>query len=247
MRSYILAAAILILGCSDWPASASPYATDDPEIVDAKSWQIALFSQENTNDNGKSGTAAGVELDYGLMRGLQASVSVPVGFSAPNRDDADLGMSHIEFGVKYAIIDDTHAVLPAISFCPSVEFSFRASYKLTDGATHFFFPVWAEKSWGAWTLRGGAGYRTNPGRGGKDSVFSGTGLTRSLTDQLQLGGEIFLETSSARGEPAATGYNLGFTYALTDRLQLGISAGSGLSSTSSIRGLNFYTGVQWSI
>jgi len=162
VRGYVLAATLLILGCSDWAANASPYATDDPEIIDANSWQLSVFSQGNTNNEGRSGTAVGVELDYGILPDLQAGVSLPVGFSAPNRDRTDLGMSDIELGVKYNVVQGTGSGMPQISFCPSVEVSFGASAKVSDVATHFFFPLWAEELWDTWTLRGGSGYRTNP-------------------------------------------------------------------------------------
>jgi len=56
-----------------------------------------------------------------------------------------------------------------------------------------------------------------------------------------------VETSSAKGETAASGFNFGVSYDLTDHLQLSISAGSGLARNSSIDGLNYYAGVQWTI
>jgi len=246
MRRSLFATVILLLGCSDWRADAAPYAIDDTDVVAPHSLALAVFSEGRTNAGPESGSTFGLELEYGVAPRLEVSAALPVGSSAAVRGRTRLDVSHIEFGFKYGIVDSARSLLPTIVFAPSTDLSF-GSGRNEDHATHVFLPLWLEKPWGGWTLRGGAGYRINPGRDECNAVFYGVGFSKGLGDRLSVGGEIYRETSPVRNEPAAAAFNVGGTYDVSDNVQIEVSAGSALTTRSGNSGLNYYFGVQWEV
>jgi hypothetical protein len=52
---------------------------------------------------------------------------------------------------------------------------------------------------GPWTAYGGGGYWINPGAGNKNYSFLGAALWRKVNDRLNLGAEIFHQTSPSSG------------------------------------------------
>jgi hypothetical protein len=60
-----------------------PYATDDPEPVDYKHWELYLASQVAHDDG--SGTAPRVEANYGVLPNVQLHLIAPLVFDLPNQ------------------------------------------------------------------------------------------------------------------------------------------------------------------
>jgi hypothetical protein len=227
------------------PALAGPpFVTDDPVPTDYGHFEIYAFSQGNANAGRNSGTALGLEVNYGLLPDVQISASLPVGFSASGRGRVRYGITAAEFGVKYRFVEeDESGWRPQISFYPSVDTAIGSPRGMDDNATHEFLPLWMQKSFGKWTAFGGGGYTFNPGHDSVGSWFGGAALTRQMSDRLALGVELYKETAEARCEKGIDGINLGATFDFSDKFHLVGSAGLNGHNLSSGRG--YYIALEW--
>jgi hypothetical protein len=107
-----------------------------------------------------------------------------------------------------------------------------------------FLPVWLQKDFDPWTVYGGGGYWINPGEGNKNYGFFGVALWRKVTDRLNLGVEVFHQTSPADGVPDSTGFNIGATYDFSENWHVLASAGRGLQNTSATNQFSYYLALQ---
>ncbi|HZC15942.1 MAG TPA: hypothetical protein VE309_04200, partial [Caulobacteraceae bacterium] len=147
----------------------------------------------------------------------------------------------VELSVKYRFLHQSAGSwLPDVSVFPQINLP-TAGGRFGDGRASYFLPVWAEKDWGPWSAFGGGGYTINPGPGNRNSWLVGWALTRQVTDKLQLGGEIFHQTSVAIGQPSTTMANLGVIYQLNPRIAFLASGGPSLVTPG---GGDFYAALQ---
>jgi outer membrane putative beta-barrel porin/alpha-amylase len=226
------------------PANAGPpFVTDDPEPTDYGHFEIYAFTQGLSAEGSKSGTALGLEVNYGLVPDVQVSVSLPVGFSAPNRSRPRFGITDAEFGVKYRFMsEDKEGWRPQVSFYPSIDGAI-ATRNFGDNETHEFFPIWAQKSFGPWTAFGGGGYRINPGRDGVNSGFEGATLLRQISERFSAGVELYHESAQAHSSGSVTGIDVGALYDFNKALHVVASAGP--QGGALWNGRTYYVALEW--
>jgi hypothetical protein len=150
------------------PSEAGPpYATDDPEPVDYRHWEVYLASQVEHGDGPWSGTGPHIEVNYGALSNLQLHLITPFEFILPSEGTGRYGYGDTELGVKYRFIQENDW-RPMVGVFPLVELSTGSSGNgLGSGETQAFLPVWVQKSFGAWQTYGGGGYWINPGTGNR--------------------------------------------------------------------------------
>ena len=229
------------------PAFAGPpFRTDDPEPVDFQHFEIDLFSQATQTNGGWSGFLPGLEVNYGALPNLQVHAIIPQGFTAPDGGRSGFALGDIEVGVKYRFItpgeDDW---FPQVAVFPLIEVP-TGNQKLgfSTGHAQTFLPVWLQKDFDPWTVYGGGGYWINPGSGNRNYGFFGIALWRKITDRLNLGAEVFHQTSPADGVPNSTGFNVGVTYDVSENWHILASIGRGLQNTAATNLFWYYMGLQ---
>ena len=90
------------------------------------------------------------------------------------------GMGDLEIGLKYRFVPET-AGRPQVSFYPSVTIATGdASSGLGVGHGTLFLPLWAQKSWGKWTIFGGGGLQLDREPGGDIAWHEGIAVTRDI-------------------------------------------------------------------
>ena len=76
-----IASSVLFGALAATPALAGPpYKTDDPAPTDTGHWEIYAFGAVDGDDGNIDG-AAGVDLNYGAVEGVQLTATLPVGFA----------------------------------------------------------------------------------------------------------------------------------------------------------------------
>jgi len=229
------------------PALAGPpFRTDDAEAVEYQHWEIDVFSLGTSIRGGTVGILPGVEVNYGVVPNVQLHVTFPVGYNSTLGKGTGFGLGDTELGVKYRFIDaEKDDWWPQVAVFPLVEIPTGNQHLgLSTGHTQVFLPMWLQKEFGAWTTYGGGGYWVNPGAGNKDSWFAGWALWRKVTEDFNLGVEIFHQTATAAGGKAGTGFNVGATYDLSENFHLLVSAGSGIQNPSATNQFSYYMGLQ---
>ena len=206
-----------------------PFATDDPEPVEHRHWEVYLASQHAREAGDWSGGFPIVEVNYGAIPELQIHLIAPLDYDAPAEGGRHYGYGDTELGAKYRFLKET-AHRPQIGVFPLVEIPTGDAHRnLGSGHMGAFLPIWIQKSWGeerrAWTAYGGGGYHVNPGAENLDWGFFGVVLERQVREALLVGGEIYHQTPAEVGGESDTAFDLGVVYDFSEHHHLLFSGG----------------------
>ncbi len=240
----ILLSLVMVAALTAAAAAGPPFVTDDPEPTDYGHFENYFYSTATEMDGKSAGTAFGVEVNYGALPDVQISGAIPFDYEPGPEAGTHYDLGAAEFGVKYRFIEeDEDGWRPQVSFYPSIDLPMHKT--IDDSNTREYFPVWAQKSVGDWTTFGGGGYWNNPGQGNRDYWFAGWALLRRVLPDLQIGAEIFHQTSSLIGVKGSTGYNVGELFDINDNLHIVGSAGSGLTNVTGTNQFSYYLALEW--
>ena len=224
-----------------------PFLTDDPEPVEFKHWEAYLFSIVDAMRKQTDLMGPALEFNVGALPNLQVHIIIPMAYASSADAPSAYGLGDIEFGVKYRFIQETD-YWPMVGIYPMIEIpTGDASRGLGNGQAWWRLPLWLQKSWGAWTTYGGAGYVVNPAPRQQNYWFGGWLLQRDLSERLTLGGEIFAQGKSSDDICSFVVLNLGGIFKITPNFQLLFSGGhsfAGGRNTIGYLGL-YWTGVLW--
>jgi hypothetical protein len=231
--------------CLATPALAGPpYVTDDPEPTDTGHFENYLFVEGTRADGQFAGPPVGIEINYGAFEDTQLSLSVPLN---PNPGPAGMGVvwAPLGGGVKYRFIEeDEDGWRPQVAFFPQIFFPVGSATHTTP--TTELLPIWAQKSFGAWTTFGGGGFTNNPGQGNRDFVSYGWALQRQLTSNFALGGEVFGQSRDSVVDHPATAVGLAALYDFNDNWHLIGSVNTGVINRADDE-YSFNLAVKWTI
>jgi len=250
-----VSAALLSVAADNDANAGPPYMTDDPEPVEYQHFEFYTLFTGTMVRGDTSGTAPGFEFNYGLIANGQIHIIAPLTFDAPAGGAAVSGNGDTELGFKYRFIDeDPHGSMPMVGVYPLVELpSGNESLALGAGYVRAYFPVWIQKSFGEWTTYGGGGYWINhsDGTANRDYWYMGWVLQRQVTQQLDIGGEIFHQTATVSfgsTDPAftrpTTGFNIGAVYDVDEHNHILASVGAGLQNASTTNQFSWYLAYQ---
>ena len=201
-----LVAALAMTGTAVPALAGPPYLTDDPVPTDTGHWEIYAF----TAAEGRRSTVdvdAGFDLNYGPVKGVQLTATLPLSFSHAPVEGWRSGTGDVELGVKYRFINDEkhgfsaaifpRAILPTAAHSPGER-------------TRFLLPIWIGKDFaGGTSLFGGGGFTINPGVGNRDFWQAAIAVTHDLSDRVSVGTEVTRQGSDVIGGTAQTRAGVG--------------------------------------
>lgn len=209
--------AALLLACSGafrLALAGPPFLTDDPEPIPYQHKEFYLFSTYDKGPDGKTIQGPAIEFNYGFAPNFMVHMVIPYMMFYPDTGQAGRGMGDIEIGVKYRFLHET-ASLPELGVFPFVEVpTGNAARGTGNGQVWYRIPLWAEKSWGAWTTMGGGGYVINHAPGASDYWFGGWQVQRAVSHTLTLGGEVFSQQANTVNGSGATFVTFGGYYSM---------------------------------
>lgn len=225
MIRAVAATLALLVACTARAWAGPPYLTDDPVPVDSGHYELYLFGTRDASGAGNAITGPAIEFNDGLVSNVQFHLVAPYAAVWASGAPAASGYGDTELGVKYRFLQESPG-RPQVGIFPMAELATgNAATGLGNGVTWYRLPVWAQKSWGHWTLDGGGGWAINPAPGARNYPFGGVLIQRDLTERLTLGAEAFTQGSAGLGSPAYTVYNLGASYNPTPQFSLLVSEG----------------------
>jgi hypothetical protein len=232
---------VLLLGLMPATALAGPpYVSDDPEPTDYQHFEIYTFSNGTNTREGTSGES-GIDFNYGAAPDLQLTATLPGGFDRPATGDLNLGPGNVELAAKYRFLHQDSFGLD-VSIFPRV-FLPSGSNLTGDNHASLLLPVWVQKDWsGGWSAFGGGGCTIANGRG-LDFCQVGGVLSYQLLPKLQLGAELFHQTSDAIGTPATSSVGVGFRYDLNDTYHLLGYVRRGIENTDETDRYSWYASI----
>lgn len=195
--SIVLACAALLGAALPRPASAGPpYETDDPDPTAYRNYEIYFFTQyHRVGPNIDTGSVGTLETNYGCSPNTQCSITIPGAF-APQSAGTRYGLGDIELALKYKFVPED-AGRPMVSFYPSVTLATgNPTQGLGEGHGTVFLPIWAQKSYGKWTIFGGGGLQLDRQAGQLASWREGLAITRDLSEGTNVGVEVYRSTQN---------------------------------------------------
>lgn len=209
--------------CVAAPAIAGPpYLTDDPAPTDTGHWEIYAFTAANGRRSFIDADA-GFDLNYGPVKGVQVTATLPISFSHAPGDGWRGGTGDVELAVKYRFFDDETKRLSIAVFPRAILPT--ASHQSSEKA-RLLLPIWVEKDFtGGTSLFGGGGYEINPGEGNRNFWQAGVVVTHDLNDKVSVGAEIFREGRDSDDGTAETSAGVGSILKLSDHYALLASGG----------------------
>lgn len=205
------------------PAFAGPpYITDDPAATDTGHWEIYAFAT-GEGRRGDVDADAGVDLNYGPIKNVQLTATLPMSSSHEPGAGWRSGTGDVELAVKYRFIIDERSGFSAAVFPRA----FLPTSSIDNGEkTRLLLPLWIEKDFASGTsIFGGGGYEVNPGRGNRNFWQAGIAVTQDLGDKLSVGAEIARQGPDETDGTAQTRAGLGSIVKLSDHYALLFSAG----------------------
>jgi hypothetical protein len=234
-----MALALVVVWCGR-ALAGPPYTTDDPEPVAYRHWELYLASQTQHDRDGWTGTAPHVEINYGAIHDVQIHLIAPLAYSRPDEGTPTWGIGDTELGVKIRFVEEQEWV-PQIGTFPLLEVPTGSRGRgLGNGTAQLFLPLWIQKSFGAWTTYGGAGFFIDAGQADRHSFHVGWQVQRTLFEGFTVGAEIFHQTPSDPGTERDTRFNVGAVVDLGDVHHLLFSAGRGFAGPNLFQGYVAY-------
>jgi hypothetical protein len=213
-----------------------PFVTDDPEPVDFRHWEFYVASMHADVHGDWSGTAPHFEINYGVAKNLQLHMIAPVAYDSPPSGAAHYGFGDLELGTKYRFVQEMNW-WPQVGIFPLLELpTGNQSDNLGSGHVSAFLPVWAQKSWGNWTLYGGAGYGINSFSGHDNWGFGGAVLQDQVLTNVLVGVELYHQTLAEADFPnEGTAFNVGTVIDFTENHHLLFSAGRSIDGPTAFQ------------
>lgn len=216
-----------------------PFITDDPEPTDPGHFEIYTF---DNGTNSRAGTAgeAGIDFNYGAAPDLQLTATLPEGYN-DIAGGTHVGLGNVELAAKYRFLhQDTFGL--DVSVFPRV-FLPAGSSVVGDDHVSLLLPVWVQKDFGkGWSAFGGGGCTFNEIYAA-DFCQAGGVLTYQILPKLQIGAELFHQTSDSQGTPASTSVGAGWRYDLNDDCHLLGYVRRGIENTDETDRYSWYASV----
>ena len=185
-----------------------PYETDDPEPTQFRNYEIYFFQDYHRVGESIDASIGTLEINFGGFHNTQLSASIPVS-TAQQGTKTDYGLGDIELAVKYRFLPETNG-RPQVSFYPAVTIaSGNPNTGLGAGHATLFLPLWAQKSYGPWTIFGGGGLQVDGHEANQHEWREGLAVTRDIGKATNLGVEVYRATPDEATSPGYTDIGIG--------------------------------------
>ena len=219
-----------------------PFFTDDPEPVEPRHNEVYVFGTLDHADGASAIAGPAIEYNRGIAPDTQFHLVLPYAWNLPNRGATASGPGDVEFGIKYRFVNAGDGGLQVGVF-PMVELATGSARRgLGNGRTWYRLPLWVQKSAGAWTFDGGAGFIVNPAPGMYEASFGGLLAQYAFNPRWTLGVEVFRQNRLAADQLGYTLLNAGGYLNFSQHFSVLFSAGG---SVAGARHGVAYLGLYW--
>jgi hypothetical protein len=218
---------LVLLACCFTTASTQagpPFVTDDPEPPPPGGWEINVpFILERTP--GETDMDAPLfDLNYGLPN-IQLKLEIPVEIVHEDSNGTVTGAGDLLLGVKWRFFNSEKSQLQLGVYPQVLAPTGNHARGLGERRAAFVLPFLAQKNWEKWTVYGNIGYWWQGANEARNYFYTGAVLKREISEQLELGVELFGNSPKERGGRSEFTFNVGGTWKLSKHLNLLFSGG----------------------
>jgi hypothetical protein len=199
-RLRLTVLALLLFAAALAHAQGPPYQTDDPVPVDLHHYEFYIFGGADGTPAEMDSLGPAFEFNWGALPRVQLHAILPWGVIAPSNNPIYLpagtgpkafGLTDVELGAKIAFIKEGRH-MPQIGSFTMFEMP-TGNYEkgLGVGKVWYKLPIWFQKNYGKWLFDGGGGYQVVPQADYRDFPYTGWLVKRELSEQWELGAEVF--------------------------------------------------------
>jgi hypothetical protein len=218
---------LVLLACCFTTVSTQagpPFVTDDPEPPPPGGWEINVpFILERAPGTTEM-DAPLFDLNYGLPE-LQLKLEIPVEIVHEDSNGTVAGAGDLLLGVKWRFFNSEKSQLQLGVYPQVLAPTGNHARGLGEGRAAFVLPFLAQKNWKKWTVYGNIGYRWQGPNEARNYFYAGAVLEREISEQLELGVELFGNSPKERGGSSELAFNVGGTWKLSKHLNLLFSGG----------------------
>jgi hypothetical protein len=191
-------------------AQGPPYQTDDPVPVDLHHYEFYIFGAVDGTPVEVDSAGPAFEFNWGAIPRVQIHAVLPLGVVAPlNRPvyapsgvgPDEFGLADMELGAKIAFIKESKYFPQIGSFTMFEMPTGNYDKGLSIGKVWYKLPLWLQKNYGKWLFDGGGGYEVVPQTGYRNFPYTGWLIKRELSEQWELGAEVFAHGSEGEAAP----------------------------------------------
>ena len=186
-----------------------PFISDSPEPVDYQHWEIYFFSNTNISNSTTQLQFPDGTFDWSPVNNLQLSLTTGLLANLPSSGTNSYGFGDTNTSVLYRFLQESKYI-PQSAIEPQINWpTGNHQNGLGNGKAWIQVPIWLEKNWNKWRTYGGGGYALNSQTAMKNFPYGGWVLQRNITDQFQVGGEIYSQAAQTDTSKSYTLFNLG--------------------------------------
>ena len=142
----IVVSVAMLAGSSAW--AGPPFVTDDPDTPDKGHFEINLAAQYTHFLGGSVASVPSLEVNYGVLGNLEATVLVPMNLSQVGGVGTNVGFGDVEVSLKDRLVEeDAWGWRPAIAIAPQINLPSGSEPRgLGAGRVAGFIPVWLQRT-----------------------------------------------------------------------------------------------------
>ena len=219
--------ALVFLVCSFITVSTQagpPFVTDDPEPPPPCGWEINIpFILERTPGETEM-DAPLFDFNYGLPN-VQLKLEFPIQVIREDNSGTVADAGDLLLGVKWRFFNNEESLVQFGIYPQLLVPSGDHGRHLGEGQPAYVFPLLVQKTWDKWTLYGNVGFWWQTAADERNYLYAGAVLEREITEQLELGVELFGNSPKERSGRSDIAFNIGGTWKLTRHLNLLFAGG----------------------
>jgi hypothetical protein len=209
-RLGLVIALLFALAAARSGAQGPPYQTDDPVPVDLHHYEFYIFGGVDGTPVELDSTGPAFEFNWGALPRVQLHAILPWGVAAPLNHPVyapsgigpdEFGLTDMELGAKVAFIKESKHFPQIGSFTMFEMPTGNSTNGLGVGKVWYKLPIWLQKNFGKWLIDGGVGYQVVPQTGYRNFPYTGLLVKRELSEQWELGAEIFAHGAEGAAAP----------------------------------------------
>ena len=208
----------------DLTRAGPPFITDDPEPPPPGGWEINVPFILERSPGTTEMDAPLFDLNYGLPN-IQLKLEFPIAVIQEDHNGTTAGAGDLLLGVKWRFLNNEQSQFQLGTYPQVLTPTGNHSRGLGEGGVAFVLPFLAQKSWDKWTVYGNVGYWWQGAHETCSYFYAGAVLERELNERLEIGVELFGNSSKERGGRSQLAFNVGGTWKLTKHLNLLFSGG----------------------
>jgi len=182
---------ILLIPCSR-ALAGPPYQLDDPDPVPYRWNEFYLWSGAASSPGVVNTAGPAAEFNWSLIPHTMFHFILPLGAALPTGGPATFGLTDGELGFQAQFLQETRH-RPMLGTFIMMEIPWGdAARGLGAGGPSWKIPLYAKKTFGAWSIDGGGGIDIGEKvPGGRNYPFGGTIVNYDVSSRLTLGPELF--------------------------------------------------------